>query len=410
MIKKTISILFLFSVLLLLAFNTFASKNETGNFQLVAGAQKFIAGNPIRLAFRTDNYTLKPQLFIIHSYGRTLIEGKLEINKYIFEIPETYSKKTGLVSWFLINNGQKEANGTFEILPNDKTKTYIENYMGPPSILAGGTEFTMMVTVPTDSYDNPKLDSTKVILKTQFLQNINAIDLKTKNFVSWHRIYSPLKSGKLVIATQTDTIVTKETVAQVYPNIPADFNIFYEQNHDFADGNEVTNIYTSIIKDKFNNIVSDGTTVTFIVKNSQNRILKTFGATIRGIASGQVLHPDHPETFSIKGYVTGISESNSINVVYKPMITDFKYNFKNNNRTLIVGELKSFMNQLVPDGIKVTVKVFNNNKLIATLQEYTAKGYATFDFKKDFFKNYFYHFEISTLGVTKTTSTIEYEL
>ncbi len=408
--KKIGYTLFICSCLLLIAFKSLLNENKNGNFQLVSETQKYIAGYPIKLSFRTDNYALKPQLFIVHSYGRTLIDGKLVINKYEFEIPETYSKKTGTVSWFLINNGSNVANGTFEIVPNDSTKTYIENYMGPPSILAGGSEFTMMVTVPTDSYDNPKRDTTAVILKTQFLEKIDAIDLKTKNFLSWRKIYSPLKSGKLIISTQTDTIVTKETVAEVYPNIPANFNIFYDQNHDFADGNEVTNIYTSIIKDQFNNIVSDGSTVTFIIKNGKNRLLKTFGATIRGIASGQVLHPDHPETFSIKAYVTGISESNKINVVYKPMISDFKYNFKNNNRTLVVGELKSFMNQLVQDGIKVTVKVFNNNKLVATLQEDTSKGYATFDFKKDFFKNYFYHFEISTLGVTKTTSTIEYEL
>jgi hypothetical protein len=408
--KKISYTLFVLSILLLLAFNTLLNANKKGSFQLVSETQKYIAGNPMTLSFRTDNYNLKPLLFIVHSYGRTLIEGKLIINKYEFEIPETYSKKTGIVSWFLINNGSNVAKGTFEIFPNDATKTYIENYMGPPSILAGGSEFTMMVTVPTDSFDNPKTDSTTVFLKTQFLEKINQIDLKTKNFLSWHKIYSPLKSGKLVISTQTDTIVTKETVAQVYPNIPSNFEIYYDQNHDFADGNEITNINTSIIKDQFNNVVSDGTTVTFIIKNSENKLLKTFGATIKGIASGQVLHPDHPEKFSIKAYVTGISESNSINVVYKPMISDFKYNFKNNNRTLVVGELKSFMNQLVQDGIKVTVKVYNNNKLITTLQEDTSKGYAIFDFKKDFFKNYFYHFEISTLGVTKTTATIEYEL
>jgi hypothetical protein len=42
----------------------------------------------------------------------------------------------------------------FEIIPIKNTQTQIENYLGPPSILAG-KEFTMMVAVPTDGFDNP---------------------------------------------------------------------------------------------------------------------------------------------------------------------------------------------------------------------------------------------------------------
>jgi hypothetical protein len=67
------------------------------------------------------------------------------------------------------------------------------------------------------------------------------------------------------------------------------------------------------------------------------------------------------------------------------------------------------MNQLVPDGIKVVVSVFNKNKLVTTLQEDTSKGLAIFKFSEDFYKEKNYRFEIKTLGITKQTKTLNYE-
>jgi hypothetical protein len=46
--------------------------------------------------------------------------------------------------------------------------------------------------------------------------------------------------------------------------------------------------------------------VSFIITTQNNTILKTFGTTIKGIAAGQLLHPDHL-IFYCKGYITGIA-------------------------------------------------------------------------------------------------------
>jgi hypothetical protein len=67
------------------------------------------------------------------------------------------------------------------------------------------------------------------------------------------------------------------------------------------------------------------------------------------------------------------------------------------------------MNQLVPDGIKVVVKVYHNGKLRATLQEDSSKGMAIFTLSRDFYAEKAYQFEISTLGVTQKTKTLHYD-
>lgn len=407
--KKARNILLLLSALLLLAFGTTMVSDQEPSFKLASTSKTFTAGNPIALAFNSTSEKEKPQLFIIHSYGKTLLDAAFEKGNYVFKIPENYCQKTGTISWFLVNNSSTTNSGTFEIVPNDKTKTVIENYLGPRTILAGGKEFTMMVTVPTDSYDNPKAANTSVGLKYQFLQNLTTLDLKTKDFIAWYEIYSPTKSGKMLVSTECDNTVSKEIETEVLPNIATDFAINYTRNHEFADGNQITHFSTSIIKDQFGNTVSDGTMVSFIIKTKTNMVLKTFGTTINGIASAQILHPDHQDSYSAKGYVTGIAASNSIVIDYKPIIATFNYSFSNKNRTITIGPIKSFMNQLVPDGIKVVVKVFNQNKEVASLQEETSKGMATFEIPKEFYKAKSYHFEITTLGITQKTTTLNYD-
>lgn len=408
MMKKAKNILYLFGVLLLLAFGTMVSEKKA-SFELVSKTPTFIAGNAIKLEFLSTSTSEKLQLFIIHSYGKTLLESGIENGKYVFKIPESYCKKTGEVSWYLIHKNENIDSGTFEIIPNNKTKTVIENYLGPRTIMAGGKEFTMMVTVPTDGFDNPKNENTEVILKHQFLQNVTNLNLKTKDFIAWYNIYSPTKSGKLLVSSECDRIATKEIETEIYPNIATNFTINYARNHEFADGNQITHFTTSIIKDQFGNTVSDGTLVSFLIKTKNNLVLKTFGTTINGFASGQILHPDHQETYTVKGYITGIAESNSITIEYKPVISSFNYSFSNNNRTLRVGPIKSFMNQLVPDGIKVKVVVFHQNKVIKILyQDTTPKGIATFNFSEDFYKENTYQFEISTMGITKKTLQLNY--
>ena len=406
--KKATYILFSLSILLLLAFGTALVSNQKAAFALVTKTKTFVAGNPIEFSFSSKSENENPQLFIIHSYGKTIVESTFQKGNYIFKIPENYAQKTGTVSWFLISGNEKITNGTFEIIPNDKTQTIIENYLGPRSILTGGKEFSMMVCVPTDGFDNPKKENTNVILKHQFLQNVTTLNLKTKDFIAWYDIYSPKKSGKLLVSAECETIATKEIETEVYPNIATNFAIYFTRNHEFADGNQITNFTTSIIKDEFGNTVSDGTLVSFSIRTKADFVLKTFGTTINGIATAKILHPDHPDIYTVKGFVTGIAESNSLVIDYKPIIARFNYSFSDQNRTLTVGPIKSFMNQLIPDGIKVVVKVYHDGKLTATLQEDSSKGLAKFTLAKDFYAEKTYRFEISTLGVTQKTKTLDY--
>lgn len=137
-------------------------------------------------------------------------------------------------------------------------------------------------------------------------------------------------------------------------------------------------------------------------------VLKTFGTTLDGIATAKILHPDHQDVFIVKAFVTGIAESNNIAIDYKPINPIIEYKFSKDNRTILVGPLRSFMNQLAPDGIKVKLKIFHNNQLVETLTEGSSKGKATFNILFESFKENTYSFEISTLGKTQKIQERKY--
>jgi hypothetical protein len=404
MINRKLHIIILVSIALVLLSVTLLDEKPTtkNTFYCLTTQENFVAGKPIAIEFK-GSFENKPQLFIIHSFGRTLLDGVLKNDKIQYNLPKHYVTKTGFVSWFLLEKNEEKGKGNFQIVPNDETKTNLESYIGPPSTLAGDNHCVMFVTIPTDNLDNPKLPNTDVVIKHQFLNDISTNKIKSKDFIAWKNIYAPTKSGIVLISASCNEAITKEFDAVIYPSIATDFTISYQRNHDFADGNQITKLTTSILKDKFGNTVSDGTMVTFIIKNKENAVLKTFGTTIEGIATGQILHPEKENNYSVKAFVNGISKSNSIQIAYKYIDPTIAFSFSKDNKTITVGPIKSFMNQIVPDGIKVSLNIYHKDKLVETITENSNKGKAEFYLSPEFYKEKNYRFEIETLGKTIKT-------
>ncbi|WP_166926325.1 hypothetical protein [Flavobacterium poyangense] len=396
----------LFTILLVSV--TLLPKKQTGTIVLMTQQKTFSAGAKIALDF-TVNSSNQPKLFLIHSLGKTLLEGTIKNDKLTFILPKVYAKKSGRIDWFLVVNGENKLQGNFEILPNNDTKTDIENYLGPPSTLVGDGHFVMYVTIPTDGFDNPKPENTPVIFRSQFLNAITSQTVKTKDLIAWKIVNAPTKSGIVLVSAQCNATITKEFNAVIFPGIATNFIISFTRNHLYADGNQITTLKTAVIKDKFGNVVSDGTMVSFVISTANNMVLKSFGTTINGVATAQILHPDHQDVYTAKAYVAGIAESNSIAINYKPINPKIEFEFSKDKRTVIVGPLRSFMNQLVPDGIKVTLKVYHHNQLVATLQEDSVKGHAVFTISSEYYKEKKYSFEISTLGSIQKVEEKNYD-
>ncbi len=396
---------FLVIALVFLSFEPSVGKlNLNDKIQLLTSETEFEAGSAITLLFSVSNVS-KPNLYASNSYGSIILKPHLENDVLNYELPKTFSNKTGLVNWKLLSD-MTSLSGEFNIQPKQDVAT-METYLGPPSIEAGGTDYTMLVVIPTDIYDNPLKDSTAVSVKHQFLTNEGNDIVYMKNSISYKNIYSEIKTGRILISSECFGKNSKEYDVNVMPAIPTDFTITYNRNHEYADGNQITSFSTSIIKDIHDNIESDGTYVDFFITNASNHILKTSGSTINGIAKAKMIHPDHKENWTVKAFIEGMAESDSISLIYKQAVLDFQVAFSEDNRTISVGPLKSFMNQMIPDGLDVKLHVYQNDKKIKTVYKNSFEGYTGFKLNPDIFPEHIYTFKIETAGIEKTYQNIK---
>lgn len=366
---------------------------------------KYVANERIILKFETENNQVY-QLYCSNSYGSTVVQQNRKDDSIAFEIPSFISKKRGILNWVLLKDAEKILSGNLKIESISKSEN-LEMYLGPPSIEAGGLDFSMLVTIPTDSLDNPLEENTKVSIQKQFFNNIDTFTATVKNLISFYDIYSPIKTGRMLISTVHQEKNSAEFDINIVPAVPNEFTIYSKRNHAFADGNQMTTFYTSVLKDKYNNRVSDGTLVYFYIKNQENIILKTMGQTVNGIAEAKMIHPDSPAIWEINAFVEGMSQSNTIQLEYKQVIKDYTVAFTESNTKITIGPLQSFMNQMIPDGLTVSLQVLQKEKIVKEYQLESRKGYVNFIINPNFYEKGNYTIRIEAAGIVKTFENIK---
>jgi hypothetical protein len=334
-----------------------------------------------------------------------LIVPSFNDSRLLYNIPLNICSKRGQVNWKLLNI-DVSISGQFYIKAKEEVAT-IETYIGPPSIEAGGRDYTMLVVIPTDSLDNPLSENTLVTANHQFLDSEQSDQIFTKNLIAYKNLYSEEESGRMLVSSKSLGINSKEYTVNITPAIPTDFTILSKRPHNYADGNQITNFSTSVIKDEYNNVVSDGTYVSFFITNKKGNILNTSGTTIRGIAESKMIHPDFEDTWSIKAYITGMAESNTILLDYKQVIHDFEVAFSNNNRDIKVGPLQSFMGQMIPDGLQVEIQVYKEDTLLKSYIKSSFEGFTHLNLKPAIFENGSYKIVIQVAGIKKTFNNKE---
>lgn len=340
-------------------------------------------------------------IFLDNSYGKTILIPRTSDGILQFKIPDAFIEKSGLLKWILKADDQVVDKGKVTILPLI-TPDLIENYLGPRSIRAGGHDYSVLVSIPTDRFDNPLSDGNLVEVSQYFQSKINTYQIPIRHGIAWKRFYSKEKVGKIIISTSCKSVASREMITEVYPSFPSPFTIRVEREHDYADGNQVTQIITSPILDEFGNLVSDGTAVEFWIRGKDNVLLKTIGTTINGLAMAGVRHPEIPQEWRVRAGIAGLAQSNELILNYKPVIQDLNVNFDEQNRLVKVGPLKSFLGQLVPDGTRVQLSAFQegySNTL--KLETTTVDGKATFRLPVNINWKESYTFKIKALGLTK---------
>ncbi len=340
------------------------------------------------------------RLLIMNAWGSTVLKAKEE-EPLTFILPEVFSQKSGVLEWRLLADSHVLTTGRLEIQPNKENKRMMETYMGPPSIFANGLDQSMIVALPQDSFGNPLTEGTPIQVKKQIKGDGQSKTIATKHSIAYDYVTSDYKTGQYFVAAQYGTQVSKEMVVKVMPSTPIDFEINASKEHPYADGNQLVTFSTSVITDEHGNIVADGTLVLFNIEPSGLSPIKTSGQTLNGIAKATILHPEEKDTWHVTAFILGSAQSNTLQLDFKSIMNDFDVRFDPNRNELVVGPLKSYLDQLVPDGIAIEIELLNSEGRVLLRKHLTSyDGMGRFlmpktgDLKT-------YHFRVSAMGTTK---------
>ncbi len=386
-----------------------SSKEEKSNpivepqIALVPLKSNFVAGDTISLLFKTDTVVSNLKLRLKNAFGNVLLSHlKINSNLIAYKFPENYSRLAGPCHWKVIQEKKTLLHGKLNIGTNKAKETHIESYFGPRSVTAGYNDYSMLTIAPTDVYDNPLDNNTPVTVKYQFLENISELNIETKNFIAWYNVRATTKSGRILVSSECNGTTSKELTTIVYPSNGTDFSISASSAHNFADGNQILTLKSNIIKDEFGNVVSDGTLVTFVIKNEKNAHLYTIGTTLGGIAEARTLHPDRASRWEIQAFVTGAAESNVTEFSFTSAIKDYPVYFSMGNRNIDVGPFESFMKQLIPDGILLQLDIYDENGAFIETKKTTTKDGACNIFLGEYFlPSGTYTLKLKAAGITK---------
>ncbi|WP_425236467.1 hypothetical protein [Ulvibacterium sp.] len=366
----------------------------------------FSAGDNIEVRFK-GNVTDSTHLVLSNTWGSTVLSPTWKDTELTFRFPKAFQQRAGSCHWALVYNGTIYDKGEISIRPNPAKGTLMESYLGPQSIIAGKTDFSMFVTSPTDIYDNPLSDSTEITYNYHYGDIVQSSPVLSRNLIAWKNIHSTEKSGRILVTASCNDSHSKELSTLVNPANPIDFQIAYERTHPYADGNQIITFSTDVIQDEFGNIESDGTLVSFSITNTKGMVLQTAGTTINGVAEARLLHPTEAETWKVTAYITGAAKSNTITLDFEAALKDFKLSLSENGRILKIEEMQSFMGQWIPDGMPITLRLEDENKALFDSKRTTSRlGKAQFTMSEDFYPNGSYTITIEAAGMIKRKNVL----
>jgi hypothetical protein len=297
-------------------------------------------------------------LVAIGSYGPKIYRANISKGQAVFS---WQARESGLVS-LVATSGNARGEGKLTVVPGPAIEP-VTPLVGGRAITADGEHYTMVVAVPFDSFDNPVEEGTVVQIKALHPDSrLEEIKTQTTNLLSWSRLFSGTKAGRTTVTVASGKAFGPDSVFLETAGWPVSFKLSAEPDNVPADGRSLINIKSDIIKDRFGNVMPDGTLITFIIESPNGDRRTVPSSTIKGIAETPLQAPRDPVLLKVKATVYG-AESEQLTVAFTPgpavgnIPLEVKKDTPNRVVTLSAGPLLGGLEQFVPDGTPVMFRV-----------------------------------------------------
>ncbi|AWV99105.1 hypothetical protein [Arcticibacterium luteifluviistationis] len=319
-------------------------------------------------------------LLLTTSWGNYISEPTLENEKWRFVLEDSLTQTAGIYILDLACKGKLMKSKKMYVISGLPAEP-LEAFIGSKSIEAdNGVHWAMISAIPADTFNNLTADKTPVNFSLYRPdETFSSFEKEAKHGVAYHKIYSKSKVGKTIIGVTAGAATAKEKELSEMPGFPVNFKIYSERVYSYADKRQNFRLKTSVIKDRYGNIVADGTLLNIDVTDSDQskRILTSY--TMDGVAELDIQNPPLAGKISVNASIYGDAKSNSIELSFKKYLKKLPVRFSAEQKAVIVGPLIGPLKQYMSDGAEIEMYMEGLDQIKIGVVK---NGYATIDLSK----------------------------
>jgi hypothetical protein len=297
-----------------------------------------------------------------------------------FRLSSTQMQQSGTLS-LQVKSGNAQGATSVTIQPGSAVEPLIP-LVGARAVIADAFHWSMVVVVPTDAFGNPVTEGTQVEVQAQHPDNTtDHYIVAVHHLLAWSRITSHTTAGRTTIAVQIGSVHGPAGTLTETAGWPVPFQLSATPSPITADGQRLLTISTASIRDRYGNVMPDGTLVTFVVDYPGGATASIPTQTIDGVAQTVLQVPQQNGTITVYAMILGASSRVfHVNIAPGLAIDPFAIHLQHDDQqhieTLRAGPLLGPLGQYVPDGTNVRFKLTSSHGAVTWLNTTTQSGYA----------------------------------
>jgi hypothetical protein len=383
-VHRHIVLLFLCSLVLFLAACTAppAPMLHLDGILRISAPEAIIAGETLAIVIAQQNAPddLPVTVALSGSAGTQVYRTRFRAGRADLLIPAAQTRRAGMV---LISAQADEARGqqSITILPGPAA-TPLTPLVGPRGVIADEADWSLVTLIPQDALGNLAADGTPIRVRARNPAGILAEQQITSRYgIAWLKIVGGNTAGRIIITAESGDAHGPEAALDAVAGAPISATIQAEPATLPADGRQNLTLRTSVLQDRFGNMVPDGTLVTFLViapDGSERRIPAT---TIGGVAVAPLQAPAEPGATIVIATI-GLARSEPLGIIFGdgPAVGRIELqtsiDVEQGLVIVTIGPLLGDLGQLVPDGTPVQLSLIDAGQGTHRITVRTDYGYA----------------------------------
>lgn len=316
-----------------------------------------VAGATAAIGIRVDS--AEPvtviEVMIVSGERTVMLDVPVEAGEALLEIGPPLTDRVGLVS-LVASTRSGAVHASFVISPG--ATAVVDPLAGPRTIVADGTDETMVVSVPVDELGNAMPDGTVVVVSVSRPDGTTA-DLSTTvaNGIADVRFPSTTLAGPLAIAASSGAARGPAVRVDQVAGRPAPFTLLVPEGDTdrlrIADGRTLHTFVTTRLLDEHGNVLPDGVSVDVEVDTPTGPGRLTTHV-IAGRAEFHLESPALPGVVRLEATLDGVTGA-PISLDFDRAVDVVPARIDVSENAVIVGPVLDIRGAFVPDGTVATI-------------------------------------------------------